>query len=92
MHHTSCFFPTYPWLVRKGMGCKSKTGKRRSSARVQRHAHEEVWDSGSIVGGWIVRVHWGHKQGAKQLPGEGDCKRGGERATIGTRCPQKLMT
>lgn len=47
---------------------------------------------------WVVELgtgasaSQGHRQGAEQLPGEGDCGRGGERATIGTRCPQKLMT
>lgn len=59
-------------------------------------------DMGGGLGQWLCHgevelgkgacVCLGYRQGAKQLPGEGDCRRGGERATIGTRCPQKLMT
>lgn len=76
------------------MGCKSKAGKRRSSSPVQRRTGSfRTPVQGGGVGDSIVCVHVpGAWQGAKPLSGEGDCRRRGERATIGTRCPQKLMT
>lgn len=47
---------------------------------------------GAVELGTGASLSQGHRQGAEQLPREGDCGRGEERATIGNRCPQKLMT
>lgn len=52
--------PTCPWLVRKGMGCKSKAGKKSSSAAFTHtcaETWEEVWDSGFVMGRWS----WGRE-------------------------------
>ena len=79
------------------MGSKSKAGRRRSSSPfprgVCRDTHARRFRTAAPSrGGGVGGQECVHALGAKQLPGEGDCGRGGERATIGTRCPQKLMT
>lgn len=78
-----------PMIGKEGDGRKKQGWKEDMC--VQRQTHKEVQDSGSITG-MGASMSQGYRQGAEQLPREGDCGRGRERATIGNRCPQKLMT